>query len=308
MTFEELMQQLQNNQLSSDDLQLISEENQIGLMNSNVKNIGMNELDEHLPIAEENKNISDDNWLTLLSQINIDQQYQLTEEANKQVQLLLANNSQNGAQNYHRINLQSAKLEKLSLKQCDLSEADLSFATFVDVDFSESNLTRTSFNHSRFVRCCFEKSQLNGTNFSHAEFENCFFGGKHSSLKNIQAFYATFISCEFSGCKINQLLARDTIFDRCQWTYTIFYKCYFIKAKLLNLDMISSSFIHTYFKGGEYHNNRGFLQDVRHVDFDGQSVQLAELLSLANIQQISPDAMTEVLLRTIENSLGSKDR
>jgi hypothetical protein len=74
-----------------------------------------------------------------------------------------------------RIYVGRSKIERVSFQNADLSESNLCWNDFLDVDFSAAALIRTDLRRSLFARVKFTSADMRGADIRGSSFKNCVF-------------------------------------------------------------------------------------------------------------------------------------
>ena len=97
-----------------------------------------------------------------------------------------------------------ARFEDVCLSGLSLVEADLSKATFIDVDFRDCIIARTNFTDDYFQRCDFTDTDICNCSFENIKF--------HGAIMR----HTYFVGCEFSGCDFEEASIKDIKFIQCK--------------------------------------------------------------------------------------------
>ena len=70
-----------------------------------------------------------------------------------------------------------SEISNASFRNTDLSESNLRWNDFIDVDFTDAILARADFRASNYTRVNFTRADLRGADMRRADFEECEFDG-----------------------------------------------------------------------------------------------------------------------------------
>ena len=95
--------------------------------------------------------------------------------------------------------------------------------TFGKEDFTQKPLTAGDYDYCTFINCNFSGSELHNTRFLECEFKDC-------NLGNVKLRNAIFMDVKFTGCKLIGLVFDESSrfhagasFENCTLNYTSFY-------------------------------------------------------------------------------------
>lgn len=70
-----------------------------------------------------------------------------------------------------------SEISNASFRNSDLTESNLRWNDFIDVNFSEATLARADFRASAYTRVNFTQADLRGADMRYADFDECVFDG-----------------------------------------------------------------------------------------------------------------------------------
>jgi uncharacterized protein YjbI with pentapeptide repeats len=132
-------------------------------------------------------------------------------------------------------NLQGARIWATSFRDVSFRGANLRSSvlggtyegvrnTFVKVDFSEANLSATTYQAAAFERCTFKNAKLTKIDFQSSTFKDCRFEGElndvlfyRQGFKGEQYPPNEMVNVDFTGAKLRSVGFRKLVLDRVQF-------------------------------------------------------------------------------------------
>lgn len=179
---------------------------------------------------------------------------------------------------------------------------------FVNEDFSERNLTVSSFDSCVFEHCSFAQSTLENcsftncvfrdcnllllkipnTNFNDVVFERCDMIGVdwtvarwyRSARKTKQNFPISFLACRLDHGVFIGLDLTNIVFDDCSVKEAFFEDASMENAVFRTCDLKGTTFNHTYLKAADFASAKNYDIDIRQNNISRAKFSLPEAMSL----------------------------
>jgi len=106
------------------------------------------------------------------------------------------------------------QIKKLIFAESDL-DMEYDNCEFINCDFAEINLGKTSFNHCKFIQCNLSLCKMNKTYWSEVEFIDCKMTGIDFTNCNKYSLSVGFTNSNLQYAIFSGLTLRGTLFSQC---------------------------------------------------------------------------------------------
>nr|BBH86580.1 hypothetical protein KTC_13310 [Thermosporothrix sp. COM3] len=171
-----------------------------------------------------------------------------------------------------RADLANAKLERADLSGANLSEANLTSALLSTADLSGANLTKANLNHAELLHVNLNYTKCEGTNMQYARLTDVsasYSNFSHTTLTDADLRNAQFFSTIFTGAMVQRALLSQSVLTSTKLQGVDLEGAILTRADLSYADLTKANLKDT---------------DLRKANLDSATLQQANLTG-ANIQQ-----------------------
>jgi len=151
--------------------------------------------------------------------------------------------------------------EKKDYTEKPLAVADYDACTFINCNFSGSDLSNINFSECEFQGCNLSMSKLAKTGIKDVKFTNCKLLGLHFQDCSDFLFAATFEDCILNLSSFCNRKMKKTIFRNCTMHETEFAETDLTNAVFDNCDLANASFLHSILEKADFRTSYNYSID-----------------------------------------------
>ncbi len=142
-----------------------------------------------------------------------------------------------------------------------LDLADYEYCTFINCNFSNTDLSEISFSECEFEECNLSSVQLNNTSFKEVLFKNCKLLGMQFDQCNPMLFSTIFDSCQLNLSSFYQMELKNTIFKECTLHEVDFIETDISGLKFTECDFKGALFENTNLRKADFRSSYNYSLD-----------------------------------------------
>lgn len=182
--------------------------------------------------------------------------------------------------------IEDQKFEKVDYRLTPLPKGEYECCTFINCDFSESDLSGNSFSECEFNSCNLSMAKLNKTALKEVKFRDCKCLGLHFENCNDFLFAVSFENCLLNLACFFRLDLKKTLFKNSSLQETDFSECDLSSSLFENCDLNGAVFSNTNLEKADFRSSVHFSIDPEKNKLKKAKFSLAGLPGLLDKYKI----------------------